>query len=99
MVPPKHCKQHAEFGLKLFKALLHLADITCIFPPFRVFFPRAGLDSNQNQQTALSGLAPNLEADVNSKQGFIYPHEIGKRSGENELFLAPGKNVSAYCCC
>lgn len=59
-----------------------------------MLFAKAGLDSNQSQETAPSGLASNLEADVNSKQGSIYPHEIGKRSGENELFLAPGKNVS-----
>lgn len=54
-------------------------------------FAVSGLDSNQNQGTALSGLASSLEADVKAEQGFIYPHETAERSGEKELFLAPGK--------
>lgn len=83
----------SRFGHKLVKTLLDLANITCIFPPFWVGFAVSGLDSNQNRETALSGLASNLEADVKSEQGFIYPHETAERSGEKELFLAPGKKI------
>lgn len=55
-------------------------------------FARATLKSNHSQETVF--LASSLEADVNSKQGFIYPPKTVNPSVENELGLAPGKNVS-----
>lgn len=79
-------------GLELFQILLCLANITSIFQPFWVDFSRARLKPNHSQATVL--LAFSLEEDVNSKQGFIYPHRTAKLSVENELFLASGKNVS-----
>lgn len=84
--------RHTGLGLELFQILLPLANIICIFQPFWAGFARAGLKSSQSQETVF--LASDLEADVNSKQGFIYPHKTAKLSVENELFLAPGKNVS-----
>lgn len=55
-------------------------------------FARARLKSNHSEETVF--MVSSLEADVNSKQGFIYPHKTAKLSVENELVLAPGKNVS-----
>lgn len=60
-------------GLELFQVLLPLANITFTFQPFWVGFSRAELKPNYSQGTVL--LASSLEADVNSKQGFIYPHK------------------------